>query len=217
LYAEVSKELKCLCMTSIGAVRSSANNALYGHSVDTVASHYEEERLFDSLEELEAQIIGNLLPSDDDFLSGMTNELELDHIIQDSSGDDMDELDLFSSVGGMDLGDDNTPSSGQKNSKILDGAFNSQLGLCSALIDGEQPHDKHPSRTLVVRNINSDVEDSELRSLFEVCFCCFLVLLFLLEHKLIQSCCVITGLFDNATTNCAENPIPRNTESIFLR
>ncbi|XP_027929054.1 protein MEI2-like 4 [Vigna unguiculata] len=147
-------------------LRSSANNALYGHSVDTVASHYEEERLFDSLEELEAQIIGNLLPSDDDFLSGMTNELELDHIIQDSSGDDMDELDLFSSVGGMDLGDDNTPSSGQKNSKILDGACNSQLGLCSALIDGEQPYDKHP-RTLVVRNINSDVEDSELRSPFE--------------------------------------------------
>ena len=159
-------------MTSIGAVRSSANNALYGHSVDTVASHYEEERLFDSLEELEAQIIGNLLPSDDDLLSGMTNELELDHIIQDSSGDDMDELDIFSSVGGMDLGDDNSPSSGQKNSEILDGACNSQLR------NGEQPCHKHPSRALVVRNTKSDVEDSELRSLFEVCFCCFLVLLF---------------------------------------
>ncbi|CAJ1838089.1 unnamed protein product [Sphenostylis stenocarpa] len=144
-----------------------SNNALYGHSVDTVASQYEEERLFDSLEELEAQIIGNLLPSDDDLLSGVTNELELDHIIQDSSGDDMDELDLFSSVGGMDLGDDKSPSFGQKNSEILDGACNSQLGLCSASIAGEQPYDKHPSRTLVVRNINIDVEDSELKSLFE--------------------------------------------------
>ncbi|ESW11316.1 hypothetical protein PHAVU_008G019500 [Phaseolus vulgaris] len=142
-------------------LRTSANNALYGHSVDTVASHYEEERLFDSLEELEAQIIGNLLPSDDDLLSGMTTELELDHIIQDSSGDDMDELDIFSSVGGMDLGDDNSPSSGQKNSEILDGACNSQLR------NGEQPYHKHPSRALVVRNTNSDVEDSELRSLFE--------------------------------------------------
>ncbi|BAT83130.1 hypothetical protein VIGAN_04023400 [Vigna angularis var. angularis] len=148
-------------------LRSSANNALYGHSVDTVASHYEEERLFDSLEELEAQIIGNLLPSDDDFLSAVTNELELDQIIQDSSGDDMDELDLFSSLGGMDLGDDNSPSSGQKNSEILDGACNSQLGLCSALIDGEKCYDKHPSRTLVVRNISSDVKDSELSSLSE--------------------------------------------------
>lgn len=165
-------------MTSIGTVRSSANNALYGHSVDTVASHYEEERLFDSLEELEAQIIGNLLPSDDDFLSAVTNELELDQIIQDSSGEDVDELELFSSLGGMDLGDDNSPSSGQKNSEILDGACNSQLGLCSALIDGEQCYEKHPSRTLVVRNINSDVKDSELRSPSEVCFCCFLVLFF---------------------------------------
>ncbi|RDY08962.1 Protein MEI2-like 4, partial [Mucuna pruriens] len=148
--------------SSLFSMRLSANNDLYGHSVDTVASHYEEERLFDSLEELEAQIIGNLLPSDDDLLSGVTN----DHIIQDSTGNDMDELDLFSSVGGMDLGDDNSSSLGQKNSEILDGACNSQLGLYSTLIAGE-PYNEHPSRTLVVRNINCDVEDSELKALFE--------------------------------------------------
>ncbi|KAK7273179.1 hypothetical protein RIF29_14227 [Crotalaria pallida] len=85
----------------------SANNALYGHSVDSFASHYEEERLSDSLEELEAQTIGNLLPSDDDLLSGLTDGLE--HIIQDSVCDDMDELDIFSSVGGMELGDSSQP------------------------------------------------------------------------------------------------------------
>ncbi|KAL3006005.1 hypothetical protein AAZX31_08G252000 [Glycine max] len=141
-------------------VRLSANNALYGHSVDTVASHYEEERLFDSLEELEAQIIGNLLPSDDDLLSGVTNGL--DHIIQDSSGDDTDELDLFSSVGGMDLGHDNCSSSEQKNSEILDEACNSQLGLRSASIAGEQPYSEHPSRTIVVRNINSQHKESNV-------------------------------------------------------
>ncbi|KAH1053097.1 hypothetical protein GLYMA_08G257400v4 [Glycine max] len=141
-------------------LRLSANNALYGHSVDTVASHYEEERLFDSLEELEAQIIGNLLPSDDDLLSGVTNGL--DHIIQDSSGDDTDELDLFSSVGGMDLGHDNCSSSEQKNSEILDEACNSQLGLRSASIAGEQPYSEHPSRTIVVRNINSQHKESNV-------------------------------------------------------
>ncbi|TKY64962.1 MEI2 4 [Spatholobus suberectus] len=146
-------------------LRLSANNVLYGHSVDTVASHYEEERLFDSLEELEAQIIGNLLPSDDDLLSGMTNGH--DHIIQDSAGDDTDELDLFSSVGGMDLGDDNSSSPGQKNSEILDGACNSQLGMCGATIAGEQPYNEHPSRKIVARNIDSNVEDSELKALFE--------------------------------------------------
>ncbi|CAL0314677.1 unnamed protein product [Lupinus luteus] len=85
----------------------SADNALYGHSVDTFASNYEEEKLFDSLEELEAQTIGNLLPSDDDLLSGLTDGLE--HITQDSTSDDMDELDIFSSVGGMELGDSNRP------------------------------------------------------------------------------------------------------------
>ncbi|KAK7295611.1 hypothetical protein RJT34_18522 [Clitoria ternatea] len=141
-------------------LRLSETNALYGHSVDTVASHYEEERLFDSLEELEAQIIRNLLPNDDDLLSEVTNEL--DHIIQDDAVDDSDELDLFSSVGGMDLGDD-----GQKNSKFLDGASNSQLGLCSTSIAGEQLHDEHSSGTIVVRNINRDLEDSEVKALFE--------------------------------------------------
>ncbi|KAK7340793.1 hypothetical protein VNO77_21506 [Canavalia gladiata] len=146
----------------------SANNAIYGHSVDTAASHYEEERLFDSLEELEAQIIGNLLPNDDDLLSGVTDGL--DQVVQGdqaSAGDDIDELDLFISVGGMDLGDDDSSSSGQKNSEILDGACNSQLGPSSASIAGEQLDDEHPCRTLVVRNINSDLEDSELKALFE--------------------------------------------------
>jgi RNA recognition motif-containing protein len=33
---------------------------------------------------------------------------------------------------------------------------------------GEHPYGEHPSRTLFVRNINSNVEDSELRTLFEV-------------------------------------------------
>lgn len=102
----------CLCMASIGAVGLSPDNTLYGHSVDTVASHYEEDRLFGSLEELEAQTIGNLLPNDDDLLSGLTDGL--DHIIQGSDGDDMDELDFFSNVGGMDLGDSSRPGDSKR-------------------------------------------------------------------------------------------------------
>lgn len=35
-------------------------------------------------------------------------------------------------------------------------------------VAGEHPYGEHPSRTLFVRNINSNVEDSELKLLFEV-------------------------------------------------
>ncbi|KAK2973841.1 hypothetical protein RJ640_011769 [Escallonia rubra] len=131
-----------------GAVRLSSKSTPYGHSVGAAASHYEEEEPFDeSLEEIEAQTIGNLLPNDDDLLSGVTDGL--DSIAQVSCGDDIEDLDFFSSVGGMELGEDGS-SSGQKNSII-----------------GEHPNGEHPSRTLFVRNINSNVEDSELRALFE--------------------------------------------------
>ena len=59
------------------------------------------------------------------------------------------------------------------NSSIADGARGngiSPYGVPSAVgtVAGEHPYGEHPSRTLFVRNINSNVEDSELRSLFEV-------------------------------------------------
>ncbi|XP_024023713.1 protein MEI2-like 4 [Morus notabilis] len=140
-------------------LRLSANNAVYGHSVDTVNPHYEEEEIMESLEEIEAQTIGNLLPNDDDLLSGITDGI--DYNIQSNGGDDMDELDLFSSVGGMDLEDE----AGQKSE--FPGISNGLPGLCNGSIVGEHPYGEHPSRTLFVRNINSNVEDSELRTLFE--------------------------------------------------
>ncbi|XP_044461949.1 protein MEI2-like 4 isoform X2 [Mangifera indica] len=143
-----------------GNMRLSSNIAPHGYSVDTVASHYEEEGPFESLEEVEAQTIGNLLPNDDDLFSGVTSGL--DYIIQPSSGDDMDEMDIFNSVGGMDLGDDGS-SAVEENSKISA----SKLGVCNGAITGDHPYGEQPSRTLFVRNINSDVEDSELKILFE--------------------------------------------------
>lgn len=145
-------------------MRLSSNNTLYGHSVGAAASHYEQEEPFESLAELEAHTIGNLLPHDDDLLSGVTDGL--DYTVQLSSGDDAEDLDFFSSVGGMDLGEDGT-SSGQRNSDISGGNSNVQLGASSGSPAGEHPYGEHPSRTLFVRNINSNVEDSELRVLFE--------------------------------------------------
>ncbi|KAM6589785.1 hypothetical protein CsatA_012390 [Cannabis sativa] len=145
-------------------LRLSSNNGLYGHSVDTVASHYEEEEIIESLEEIEAQTIGNLLPDDDDLLSGVTDGLNYN--IQSNGGDDMEELDLFNSVGGMDLEDDGS-SPGLKCSDFPGVVSNGQLGLSNGSIVGEHPYGEHPSRTLFVRNINSNVEDSELKTLFE--------------------------------------------------
>ncbi|KAJ6945738.1 protein MEI2-like 4 isoform X2 [Populus alba x Populus x berolinensis] len=142
----------------------SSTNPLYGHSVDnTIASHFEEEEPFESLEEIEAQTIGNLLPNDDDLFTGVTDRVE--NINHPSGGDDMEELDFFSSVGGMDLGDDGSVA--QIDSEFPGGASNGQLGACNLSMAGEHPYGEHPSRTLFVRNINSNVEDSELKAVFE--------------------------------------------------
>lgn len=159
-------------MNFLNAVRLSSNNTLYGHSIGTVASHYEEEEPFESLEEIEAQTIGNLLPDDDDLLSGVTDGL--DCIVQPSGGDDVEDLDFFSSVGGLDLGDDGL-SAGQNNSEFPGVVSNGQPGASNGSIANEHPSGEHPSRTLFVRNINSNVEDSELRALFEVSFPLFLL------------------------------------------
>ncbi|KAL7135223.1 hypothetical protein ABFS83_11G079000 [Erythranthe nasuta] len=139
-------------------LKLSSNNAAYRHSV---ASHYEEDEAFESLEELEAQTIGNLLPDDDDLLSGVTDGF--DNIMR-SSGDDMEDLDMFSNVGGLELGEDGYS---QRNSELSDVNSISQLATSVIANGGEHPFGEHPSRTLFVRNINSNVEDSELKTLFE--------------------------------------------------
>ncbi|XP_011036183.1 PREDICTED: protein MEI2-like 4 isoform X2 [Populus euphratica] len=156
LFSSSLSELFCREMSL------SSTNPLYGHSVDTIASHFEEEEHFESLEEIEAQTIGNLLPDDDDLFTGVNDRVE--NINHPSGGDDM-ELDFFSSVGGMDLGDDGSVA--QIDSEFPGGASNGQLGACNLSMAGEHPYGEHPSRTLFVRNINSNVEDSELRAVFE--------------------------------------------------
>ncbi|KAM5571519.1 protein MEI2-like 1 [Rosa sericea] len=114
-------------------------------STNTVASQHEEEP-FESLEEMEAQTIGNLLPDENDLFSGMIDGPG--KIVHGSNGDELEDFDLFSSGGGMELeGDD-------------------QGGSNFSLV-GEHPYGEHPSRTLFVRNINSNVEDLELKDLFE--------------------------------------------------
>ncbi|KAF9604876.1 hypothetical protein IFM89_011158, partial [Coptis chinensis] len=139
-------------------LRLSTNNFQSGNAV---TPHSDEDERFETLEEIEAQTIGNLLPDDEDLLSGVNDNLE--YIAQHNIRDDIEDFDLFSSGGGMELEGENglTSSRSQRNSDF------SLEGLTSSSIAGLHPYGKHPSRTLFVRNINSNLEDSELRALFE--------------------------------------------------
>ncbi|KAK4773544.1 hypothetical protein SAY87_028563 [Trapa incisa] len=136
-------------------MKLTSNNDLYGHSINTIASHYKEEKPPESMDDIEAHMIGDLLPNDDELLTGVTDGLEF--VLPSKDTNEM-ELDLFSNVGGMDL-EEECSSDGQKIFEYSGGSNGS--------MNGDHPFGEHPSRTLFVRNINSNVEDSELRSLFE--------------------------------------------------
>ncbi|CAN1847205.1 Protein MEI2-like 5 [Linum perenne] len=75
--------------------------------------------------------------------------------------EDLDDNDLFGSGGGMELETDlqETLSFGISKVNLSDAG--------NGTVAGEHPYGEHPSRTLFVRNINSNVEDSELKALFE--------------------------------------------------
>ncbi|XP_008811110.2 protein MEI2-like 4 isoform X2 [Phoenix dactylifera] len=145
-------------------LRLSSNNVPLGQSVDMVNSNIGDDEPFESMEEIEAQTIGNLLPDDDDLLSGVFDNLGFSG--RPSGGDDMDD-DIFCSGGGMELeADDN--ANGNKTCDFFEGgAQNGQQGGLNGPFTGEHPYGEHPSRTLFVRNINSNVDDAELRALFE--------------------------------------------------
>ncbi|XP_038683771.1 protein MEI2-like 1 isoform X2 [Tripterygium wilfordii] len=123
--------------------------------VKAVTSYHEEEEPCELLDEIEAHTIGHILPDEDDLFSGVIDPLG--HNPQVNSGDDLEDIDLFSSGGGMQLDVDEDVSAGQ----FIGGVFNAQ-GHFNGSVVGERP-----SRTLFVRNINSNVEDSELKALFE--------------------------------------------------
>ncbi|KAL3021254.1 hypothetical protein AAZX31_05G186800 [Glycine max] len=118
-----------------------------------------EEEPYKSLEEMEADTIGNLLPDEDDLFSGVVDELGCSSHAR--TNDDFEDFDLFSSGGGMEMEGDEHLSSGKRIS-ALDGDFGFFGGY-----KGKLPFVEQPSRTLFVRNINSNVDDSELKALFE--------------------------------------------------
>lgn len=136
----------------------------------------------DSLGGVGDHAIGNLLPDDEDeLLAGIMDDFDLGGLSSHLDGglsshlDDLDEYDLFGSGGGMELEADTLESLSMGLSKVSlsDGVVGNGMahyGIPNGVgtVAGEHPYGEHPSRTLFVRNINSNVEDTELKTLFEV-------------------------------------------------
>lgn len=154
-----------------------ANNGFedWGKSVDDSFADLNELRkdtvIKDPLKIVEPTSLA-LLPDDEELLAGIIDELDLDAC--PTHAEDLDD-DLFGSGGGMEMDFDplGSLSSGIPNLSIPDSVLangTSHYVIPSSLgtVSGEHPYGEHPSRTLFVRNINSNVEDSELRELFEV-------------------------------------------------
>lgn len=140
----------------LGAVRLLGNGVLPDQNI--TAGLLPEEEPYKSIEEIEADTIGDLLPDEDDLFSGVNDELGSN--VHARANDDFE--DLFSSGGGMELEGDELLVSG-KRINGLDGDPAYFGGF-----KGKSPFGEQSSRTLFVRNVTSNVEDSELKALFEV-------------------------------------------------
>ncbi|XP_010523456.1 PREDICTED: protein MEI2-like 1 [Tarenaya hassleriana] len=144
-------------------LRLQRSDMLSSQPANTAASHREVDEPFESLEEIEAQTIGNLLPDEDDLFAEVVGEVGRKS--RANNGDDLDDFDLFSSVGGLELDGDVLSSGAQRNfdfMKVANGEFGANVSII-----GEHPQVEIPSRTLFVRNQNGNVEDYELKALFE--------------------------------------------------
>ncbi|KAL5208397.1 hypothetical protein ABZP36_032832 [Zizania latifolia] len=129
-------------------------------------------RDIEPMDEVAHHLIGNLLPDDEnELLAGVINDF--DHVKLRTQVEESEEYDVFRNSGGMELDVDPLESItfGTAKASLINGTgsntsqYNIQNG--AGTVTGEHPYGEHPSRTLFVRNINSNVEDSELRSLFE--------------------------------------------------
>ncbi|KAK7305018.1 hypothetical protein VNO77_42916 [Canavalia gladiata] len=134
--------------------------------------HKEDEGL-DPFDDFETNAIGNMLPDDEEeLLAGIMDDFDLSKL--PSQLEDLDENDLFVNGGGfeMDYEPQESLNIGMSKISISDGVASNGIAHYAipngvGTVAGEHPYGEHPSRTLFVRNINSNVEDSELRTLFE--------------------------------------------------
>lgn len=134
----------------------------------------ELDKLKDAMNGLDLQEIGSLLPDDEEeLLAGIMDDFDLSRLPRQV--EEMEDYDIFGSGGGMELDSDPTESltigmakTGTSDGNVGNGISHYGLSNGVGTIAGEHPYGEHPSRTLFVRNINSNVEDLDLRNLFEV-------------------------------------------------
>lgn len=114
-----------------------------------------------------------MLPGDEaELLAGIMDDFDLSEL--PTQLEDLDD-DFFGSGGGLEIEAEPQENliNGLSKLSLPDGVPGNNTGHHAmpngvGNVAGEHPYGEHPSRTLFVRNINSNVEDSELRSLFEV-------------------------------------------------
>ncbi|KAL6652802.1 hypothetical protein ACP70R_011727 [Stipagrostis hirtigluma subsp. patula] len=135
-------------------MRLTPKNGLVGEHIEKVDLNHVDDEPFELSKEIEAQIIGNLLPNDDDLLSGVLDDVG--YTAGANNRDDVDD-DIFYTGGGMELEADET----KKLSEVNGGTNNGQVRLNGQLIS------EPTSRILFVGNIDSSIEDSELKLIFE--------------------------------------------------
>jgi len=127
---------------------------------------------------------------EDELLAGIMDDFDLSRL--PNQLEDLDENDLFVNGGGfeMDFEPQDSLSFGISKMSISDGIASNGIGPYAipngvGTVAGEHPYGEHPSRTLFVRNINSNVEDSELRTLFEVLYT---YLMFFADYASVSFC-----------------------------
>ncbi|KAJ8420480.1 hypothetical protein Cgig2_030934 [Carnegiea gigantea] len=124
----------------------------------------------DPLHDVVNRTVGFVLPGvEDELFADIANGYDFPTIANQL--DDLEESDFF---GGMELENDVQESltMGMSKVNLSEGMVGNGMihyGTPNGVgtVAGEHPLGEHPSRTLFVRNINSNVEDSELRSLFQ--------------------------------------------------
>lgn len=154
------------------------NDDKHGHqSIDDASPSlkkiHPDVEIDELLDDIENHAIGSLLPDDEDeLLAGIMDGFDPSRLPNHT--DDLEEYDIFGSGGGFELESDGQEHLNLGISRVSladpvgsNGAAIYGFSNGGGMVTGEHPLGEHPSRTLFVRNINSNVEDSELRALFE--------------------------------------------------
>ncbi|XP_063949455.1 protein MEI2-like 4 isoform X1 [Daucus carota subsp. sativus] len=171
--AKTSSVFKEIHILSEGETDSQKHNNLADKHVISAKEDAQLQQLTDSGEsyegepltetkESEAHSIGNLLPDEDDLFSGIIDKLRCGTRLDGSE----DEEDLFQSGGGMELEPENCLNYHHQNGTYTNGVLNGERHS-NGSIARTPSYNEQFSRTLIVRNINSSIEDSDLRSLLE--------------------------------------------------